>query len=90
MRTGEVEANILRLNESAKLSFIDELVERKRSGAEKGTLDDADLKFHTREYERLVGQLESAYEESKLAEIPSARSELNELLVGLRLHPIAA
>jgi len=86
MRTGEVEANLITLNESAKLSYIDELVDRKRSGPEKGTLQAADLEFHTREYERLTAELESAYKASKLPEMPSGRDELNELLVQLRLR----
>lgn len=87
MRTGEVEANLVTLNESAKFSYINELVERKRSGLEKGTLEAADLEFHTREYDRLTAELESAYEASKLPEMPSARDELNDLLVQLRLKP---
>ncbi|MEM6471024.1 MAG: nucleotidyltransferase domain-containing protein [Planctomycetota bacterium] len=87
MRTGEVEANLVTLNESTKFSYINELVERKRSGPEKGTLEAADLEFHTREFERLAAELESAYEASKLPEMPSARVELNDLLVRLRLNP---
>ncbi|QDV85211.1 DNA polymerase beta superfamily protein [Planctomycetes bacterium TBK1r] len=86
MRTGEVEANLIALNETPKLSYIDELVDRKRSGPEKGTLQAADLEFHTREYERLTAELESAYESSELPEMPSARDELNDLLVTLRLR----
>lgn len=85
MRTGEVEANLMVLNDSAKLPYIDELVDRKRSGPEKGTLQAADLEFHNREHERLTAQLESAYAASKLPEMPSARKELNDLLVRLRL-----
>jgi predicted nucleotidyltransferase len=86
MRTGEVEANLITLNESAKLSYIDELVDRKRCGPEKGTLQAADLDFHTQEYERLTTELESGYEASKLPEMPSARDQLNDLLVQLRLR----
>lgn len=86
MRTGRVEANLLTLNESANLPYIDELVHRKRSGPEKGTLDAADMKSHTGEYDRLTAELESAYEASKLPEMPSAREALNDLLVRLRLN----
>ncbi len=57
-----------------------------RSGPEKGTLQAADLAFHTCEYERLTAHLQSAYEASKLPEMPSARKELNNLLVRLRLR----
>lgn len=88
MRTGQVEANLVTLNESAKLSHIDELVERKRSGPEKGILDAADLDFHTREYERLVKELERAHEQSNLPEAPSARDALNDLLVRLRVRSV--
>ncbi len=52
MRTGQVEANLLRLNEQAKLPYIDELVARKTAGGERSYLADADLTFHQREYER--------------------------------------
>src|SRR5882762_3357970 len=53
MRTGEVQANLGRLNESFKLAYIPELIERKVSGTEKGRLEKADLGFHQREFERL-------------------------------------
>src|SRR5690348_11296801 len=38
MRTGQVEANLVRLNEIAQLPYISELIARKVSGAEKGRL----------------------------------------------------
>jgi predicted nucleotidyltransferase len=85
MRTGEVEANLLRLNETAKLSYIGELVERKLSGPEKGRLAQADLALHQAEYERLRTELERAYQGSHLPESPSAANALNDLLVRIRL-----
>lgn len=88
MRTGEVEANLVRLNESAKLSFIDDLVARKLSGPEKSVLDEADLKFHRGQYERLVGELEAASESSQLPEHSRGKAALNDLLVRLRLRDI--
>lgn len=84
MRTGEVEANLLRLNESAGLPSIDDLVERKLSGPEKSRLDDADLEYHQREYERLKGELETAMERSTLPEQSRATDALNELLIRIR------
>jgi predicted nucleotidyltransferase len=86
MRTGEVEANLLRLNETAKLPYIAELVERKLAGPEKGRLAQADLAFHQAEYERLRAELERAYQESRLPEVPKAAQALNDLLVRLRLQ----
>jgi uncharacterized protein len=84
MRTGEVEANLLRLNESAGLPYIDDLVERKLSGPEKSRLDDADLEYHQRECERLRGELETAMERSTLPEQSRATDDLNELLIRIR------
>jgi uncharacterized protein len=55
MQTGKIEANLIKLNESFKLSYLPELIERKTSGAEKGVLPETDLDFYRREYERLIG-----------------------------------
>jgi len=86
MRTGEVQANLVRLNETFNLPYIPELIERKVSGTEKGRLEQADLGIHQREYERLRANLEQAYQESKLPEAPSGASTLHDLLVRLRLN----
>lgn len=86
MQTGEVEANLVRLNGQFELPYIDELIERKRSGPEQGTLDAADLDFHGREKDRLEQKLQAAGERTSLPEAPppEARHELNELLLRLR------
>ncbi|QDV52269.1 nucleotidyltransferase domain-containing protein [Gimesia fumaroli] len=88
MRTGEVEPNLITLNESAGLSYIPELIERKLHGAEQSTLDAADMEFHGREYQRLVGELEQAMETTSLPEKPRATEALNDLLVRIRLASI--
>jgi predicted nucleotidyltransferase len=85
MRTGEVEANLLKLNAEAKLPYIGELVERKLAGAEKGRLDAADLDLHEREYQRLLAELESMPQSSHLPEVPRCTEQLNSLLVRLRV-----
>jgi hypothetical protein len=85
MRTGEVEANLLTLNETAKLPYIDDLVERKLAGPEKGQLEAADVEFHEGEYQRLVAELGHAAERSVLPERPAGQDSLNELLIRLRL-----
>jgi predicted nucleotidyltransferase len=85
MRTGEVEANLIRLNKEARLPYLPELIERKQTGPEKGSLDVADLTFHESEYERLRAELESAYEASQLPEKPAGAEALNDLLVRVRL-----
>ena len=86
MRTGEVQANLVHLNETFGLSYLPNLIERKVSGTEKGTLDQADLSFHEREYERLRTELEKAFEQSNLPEQPSGAAALNDLLIRLRLR----
>jgi predicted nucleotidyltransferase len=86
MQTGQIEANLLRLNEQAKLPYIGELVERKMTGGERSKLTDADLTFPQREYERLVARLEEAFQQSHLPEAASAQAALNDLLVRLRLR----
>ncbi|HEV8003855.1 MAG TPA: nucleotidyltransferase domain-containing protein [Planctomycetaceae bacterium] len=86
MRTAEVEANLVRLNEIAKLPYIADLVARKTAGPEKGVLDQADVAFHEREYERLRGILDQAFLESRLPETPSAARPLSDLLVRIRLR----
>ncbi|MGC4003143.1 MAG: nucleotidyltransferase domain-containing protein [Pirellulales bacterium] len=85
MRSGQVEANLVHLNDEAKLSYIPELVARKTGGPEKGRLDQADLAFHEREYVRLTAELEQAYSESGLSEVSTAGGALNDLLVRIRL-----
>lgn len=85
MRTGEVESNLPKLNGELRLSFIPDLIARKTGGPEKGTLEAADLEFHKGEYERLVGELERAYETSDLPERPRAKAGLNDLLVRVRM-----
>ncbi len=75
MRTGEVEANLVRLNEEARLSHVADLIERKLAlaGPEKSVLDDSDVDFHHREYHRLRWELEVSYQASSLPEAPTAR-----------------
>jgi len=86
MRAGEVEANLVRLNETARLSYLDDLIARKLSGEEKSQLPEADLAFYEGEYNRLVAELEEASKQSTLPEHASAHDTLNDLLVRIRLQ----
>ena len=85
MRTGEVEANLLRLNEQFRLPYIADLVARKLAGPEQSILRESDFTSHESEYARLRVVLEDAYAASTLPEGPSARAALNDLLVRLRV-----
>jgi predicted nucleotidyltransferase len=84
MQTGQVQANLVTLNEAFRLPYIPELIERKLSGVEHSTLTDVDLEFHRREFERLVQELEKAGEHSSLPEAPAGHDALNNLLIRVR------
>lgn len=88
MRSGEIEANLVRLNQEFKLPYIGDLIARKLSGPEKSTLEDADIEFHQREYERLRAELERAFQASQLPETPSGKAALNDLLIRLRMQTV--
>jgi len=85
MQTGVVEANLVRVNETAKLPYLDELIQRKLTGAEKARLSEADVTFHRSEHDRLRSKLQQAHEASELPEAPGGSVALHELLVRLRL-----
>ena len=88
MRAGEIEANLLTLNEQFKLPYVADLVARKLAGPEKSKLEDADIAFHESEYQRLQGELQTAHDGSPLPELPSdeTRAALNDLLVRIRMR----
>ena len=87
MRTGEIQSNLVTLNESFRLPQIPDLVARKLGGPEQSTLDDADLAFHEREYLRLRAELQQAHEACTLPEVPDERTQamLDALLIRLRM-----
>jgi predicted nucleotidyltransferase len=92
MRTGQVEANLLKLNDYAGLDFIPDLVARKTAGPEQSRLDDTDIAFHEAQYQKLRAELQSAFEASRLPESPSdeTRKALNDLLVRVRTKGLSA
>ncbi len=85
MQTGWIEANLRTLNEKFQFSYIPDLIDAKVTGAEKQTLDAVDVAFHEQEYLRLSQMLEVASQNSHLPDTPSAQSDLNNLLLRLRL-----
>jgi len=86
MRTGEVEANLVHLNELFKLPCIPDLIACKLAGPEQSVLKDADLSFHQHEYERLQSELLQSFQQSSLPDGPTEEDEnaLNDLLIRLR------
>lgn len=85
MRTGEVQANLVTLNEEFRLPFIPDLISRKTSGSERETLDRTEVAFLDRQYSLLEEQLRHAGESTHLRPSPESKAELNELLIRLRL-----
>ncbi len=85
MRTGEIEANLPRLNDSFKLSYLDDLIVRKVGGGESDALEGQIASgLYEREYARLRGVLEEAALTSSLPEAPSGEDALNDLLLRVR------
>lgn len=88
MRTGVIEANVLKLNEEFKLGYISELVQRKMEGKEKETLTAADLSLYQQEYQRLRMELQTAHEASTLPEVATGQDALHDLLVQVRMQTL--
>jgi uncharacterized protein len=90
MRTGEVEANLIYLNDEYKLPYIPDLVARKLAGPEQTILEATDLPFYQSQYEHLLRELEQAALESSLPESPSidVKNALNDLLIRMRLKSL--
>ena len=84
MRTGNIEANLVKLNEEFSLPYIPDLVARKLAGPEQGELTGGDFEFDRGEFERLLTVLRESSEKSSLPDGPTARGELNDLLIRLR------
>lgn len=85
MRTGEIEANLVRLNREFRLGHIDGLIEQKLSGTEHGAIRDGDLEFHRNEFARLLALLESERDASRLPAETDARQTIDDFLVSIRL-----
>lgn len=89
MRTGNVVANLVTLNEEFRLPHISEFIERKVRGSESGSLDADERSFHEAEYARMILKLKEAAAESRLPDKPTCRDLLNDLLVRVRLQTVS-
>ena len=90
MRTGQLEPNLVRLNEVFNLPYIPDLIARKQAGAERSLLEGADLDFHEAEIMRLLSELEVSPVQSVLPSEPDPQvfHALNDLLIRLRLKSV--
>jgi len=87
MRTGEVVANLSVLNELFALPEVNELVQRKREGAEGMLLHEDEVTHHTAHFDRLEGELGEAYLSSELPNEPTTTAALNDFVIRIRLAP---
>lgn len=84
MRTGQIEANLVNLNEMFQLPYIPDLIARKTGGVEQSTLADDDMVLHQREFTRLTQMLEEAQAQSTLPDSTTVKPALNDLLLRIR------
>jgi predicted nucleotidyltransferase len=90
MQTGEVIANIQVLNARFRIAEIDDLVARKRGGAEKMPLDARELDHHGAVLDRLEAALQAAHDASQLPDEATVVAALDDLVVRLRLQDQSA
>lgn len=85
MRTGVVEANLPTLNREFRLAFLEDLIDLKLAGPEKGRIPADRLSHVEKEYRRLLGVLEIEAERTSLPGETEAGPALHDLLVRIRL-----
>lgn len=85
LRTGEIEAHLPTLNATFGLGFLDELIARKRAGAEHTALGTAERASHEASLEKLLAELQTAFEESNLPDEVTTFAALDDYVVRARL-----
>lgn len=90
MRTGDVVANLFVLNELLKSSEVDQLIARKREGAEAMRLAAGELEHHERLLDALEVELELAGDTSALPLEPSTTAALDALVVRTKLASLVS
>lgn len=86
MQTGEVEAHVETLNEAHRRPEIDEMVARKRAGAEKMLLGETELLAHAKLLDQLERELVNAHLKTHLPDEPTTVAALDDLVVRIRLE----
>ena len=84
MDTGEIEPHLPTLSAGARLTHLDELMERRHADSGDARLQPKESEFMEVEFSRLKALLERAADSSSLPERPQARSRLNDLLIRVR------
>ncbi|MBI4817305.1 MAG: nucleotidyltransferase domain-containing protein [Deltaproteobacteria bacterium] len=86
MRTGEVVSHLGTLNALFRMSHVEELVARKRSGAEELAVFDTELTAHQTQLDRLEQALTAAHDSSSLPLVPSTVDALEDFVIRVRLE----
>jgi uncharacterized protein len=86
MRTGVIEANLVHLNQEFRLDFLEELIQLKLGGPEKGRIERVQIGFYEKRFQALMEQLKREAERSHLPEEPTAGEALHDLLIQIRLR----
>jgi uncharacterized protein len=84
MNTGEVEANLVTLNQEFRLTEIPDLIARKLAAAEVTVVEPSEVAAHEAAYRRLKAQLRKAAERSSLPDDHNMSGALNDLLLRIR------
>lgn len=87
LEAGSIESNLLELNERFRLTQIDELIERKRTGHEKLELGPGEPEQHDKWLGELETRLGRAHEASTLPEHATCREALDDFVVRARTEP---
>lgn len=89
MRSGEIEADLVLLNEVYQLPFIPDLIARKLAGPEQQTLDPSEIDQYEREFHCLRTRLVDEAAITTLPESQTAQAALNDILIRVRLATLA-
>jgi hypothetical protein len=84
IRTGEVEANLNRLNALYPLPYIPDLIAAKTGGNEHGGLRTRDIDLYQSGYVSLRSQLEEAFAQTALPDEPPGKTALHDWLIQIR------
>ena len=86
LRTGNIEANLTTLNDEYGLPEIPGLIERKRSGKEKGALAGGEAESHRATLDSLQERLAQEFEGSRLPDEVSSFDHLDDFVVRARME----
>ena len=84
MNTGEIEPHLPTLNADARLTHVEELMERRNAALDEARLQPKEVELISDEFNRLKVVLEGASDSSSLPEYPQGRARLNDLLIRVR------